>query len=84
MHGYLLIIRQCIIISNLQLKNVVVIAVVEGLNVKKALFSSFNIIHILPYCSQLVLSSIYIKFQTFLPAVIKQDAKLSIDSVAVS
>ena len=83
MHDYFLIIKQCVIISNLQLRDVMVVAVVEGLGVKKASFSSFNISQILPYCSQLTLSSIHVEFQALLPAVIKQDVKLSIDSIAV-
>ena len=58
-------------------------AVVEGFDVKKASFSSFNISQILPCCSQLVLSSICAEFQALLPAVIKQDIKFSIDGVAV-
>ena len=60
-----------------------VAAVVEGLSAKKVLFGSFNISQILPCCSQLALLSICAEFQALLPAVIKQDAKLLIDSIAV-
>ena len=83
MHGHLLIIRWDVIISDLQLRDVMITAVVEGLNVKKALFSSFNISQILPYHSQLASLSICMEFQTLLPAVTKQNTKLSIDSIAV-
>ena len=83
-HNHLFIIRQCVIISNLQLRNVVIAAVVEELNAKKTLFGDFNVNQILPCCSQLTLLSVCTEFQTFLFTVIKQDIKLSIDSIAVS
>ena len=59
-------------------------AVIERFDIKKILFSSFNINQILSYCSQLTLLSVCVKFQIHLSAVIKQNVKLLIDDVAVS
>ena len=84
MHGHLLIIKQDVIVSNLQLRDVMIAAMVEGLNIEKALFSSFNISQILSYHSQLMLLNVCVEFQTLLSTVIKQDVKLSINSIAAS
>ena len=52
-----------------------IVIVVKEFNAKKMLFDSFNISQILSY--------IYVKFQILLSAVIKQNVKFLIDSVAV-